>query len=473
MKPAPFEYDAPTELEEALALLARHGEDAKVLAGGQSLVPLLNFRLARPARLIDVNRVAELGYLRRRDGVLRIGALTRAAALERSRVVGLHWPLLREAVRLSGHPQIRSRGTVGGSVAHADPASELPAVLTALDARFHIRSARGARTLRAEELFLGFLSTALEPDELLVEIEVPPLPPRTGTAIVEHARTHGDFAVGGAAAVLTLGQRGRCERVAIVLLAAGPAPRRAAAAEDVSRGSAGECQEPSRGSWPGGRGGRGALRPRVPARARRRARRAGIDEGGRPRQGSRVTRPIALEINGRRYEAVVEPRTLLSDFIRHEVGLTGTNVGCEHGVCGACTIQLDEEPVRSCLMLAVQADGRSIRTVEALAGPGGRLHPLQEAFRETHALQCGFCTPGFLMSLESYLREHQDPDEHRDQRGARRQHLPLHRLRRHRRGRQPRRPAPAELTGCESELFWARCLGNRCSRRSPVFRDPG
>jgi 2-furoyl-CoA dehydrogenase 2Fe-2S iron sulfur subunit len=124
-----------------------------------------------------------------------------------------------------------------------------------------------------------------------------------------------------------------------------------------------------------------------------------------------VTRPISLEINDRLYEAVVEPRTLLSDFIRHDVGLAGTNVGCEHGVCGACTVQLDEEPVRSCLMLAVQADGRSVRTVEALAGSDGQLHPLQEAFRETHALQCGFCTPGFLMSLESYLREHRDPDE--------------------------------------------------------------
>ena len=236
MKPTPFAYDAPRELDEALALLARHGEDAKVLAGGQSLVPLLNFRLARPARLVDVNRVAELGYLRRRAGALRIGALTRAAALERSRVVALHWPLLREAARLVGHPQIRSRGTVGGSVAHADPAAELPAVLTALGARFHLRSARGARTLRADELFLGFLSTALEPDELLVEIEVPPLPPRTGTAIVEHARTHGDFALGGAAAVLTVDEHGECERAALVLLAAGPTPRRAAAAEAALAG---------------------------------------------------------------------------------------------------------------------------------------------------------------------------------------------------------------------------------------------
>jgi aerobic-type carbon monoxide dehydrogenase small subunit (CoxS/CutS family) len=123
-----------------------------------------------------------------------------------------------------------------------------------------------------------------------------------------------------------------------------------------------------------------------------------------------VTRRIAVELNGRLYEAEVEPRTLLSDFIRHDAGLKGTNVGCEHGVCGACTVQLDEEPVRSCLMLAVQANGRSVRTVEALAS-GGELHPLQEAFSEAHGLQCGFCTPGFLMSLEAFLRGDPEPDE--------------------------------------------------------------
>ena len=119
---------------------------------------------------------------------------------------------------------------------------------------------------------------------------------------------------------------------------------------------------------------------------------------------------IAVDLNGRRHEAEVEARTLLSDFIRHGAGLTGTNVGCEHGVCGACTVQLDEEPVRSCLMLAVQADGRSVRTVEALAASGD-LHPLQEAFTEAHGLQCGFCTPGFLMSLDAFLRREPDPDE--------------------------------------------------------------
>ncbi len=119
---------------------------------------------------------------------------------------------------------------------------------------------------------------------------------------------------------------------------------------------------------------------------------------------------ISVEINGRTYDGDAEPRTLLSDFIRHGAGLTGTKVGCEQGVCGACTVQLDGEPVRSCLMLAVQADGRSLRTVEGLARDGG-LHPLQRAFHEAHALQCGFCTPGFLMSMEGFLREHPDPEE--------------------------------------------------------------
>jgi aerobic-type carbon monoxide dehydrogenase small subunit (CoxS/CutS family) len=123
-----------------------------------------------------------------------------------------------------------------------------------------------------------------------------------------------------------------------------------------------------------------------------------------------VTRRITVAINGRRYEGAVEPRTLLSDFIRGTARLTGTNVGCEHGVCGACTVQLDEEPVRSCLVLAVQADGRSVRTVEGLA-QHGEMHPLQEAFQTAHALQCGFCTPGFLMSVDAFLRANPDPDE--------------------------------------------------------------
>jgi CO/xanthine dehydrogenase FAD-binding subunit len=222
VKPAPFEYAAPESLDDALALL---DDDSRPLAGGQSLMPMLNFRLARPARLVDLERVAGLAYLDDAGGALRIGAMTRQAALERSELVAARWPLLRQAVRLVGHAQIRSRGTVGGSVAHADPKAELPVALAALDARFHVRSALGARTLTAAELFQGPLMTALEPDELLVEIEVPALPDGTGTAFVEHARTHGDFAIAGVAAVAAPG------RAAIALLGAGPVPLRAIEAE--------------------------------------------------------------------------------------------------------------------------------------------------------------------------------------------------------------------------------------------------
>jgi CO/xanthine dehydrogenase FAD-binding subunit len=225
VKPAAFAYDDPRELDEALTLLAREDEDVKVLAGGQSLVPLLNFRLARPDRLVDLNRVEQLGYLRREEDVLRVGALARHADLERSAEVAGGWPLLAQAVRFVGHPQIRARGTVCGSVAHADPAAELPVALAALDARFYLRSVRGSRVLSADELFLGYFTTALELDELLVEIEVPAPPAGSGSAFVEHARTHGDFALAGAAAIVG----GAEARVA--LLAAGPVPVRARAAE--------------------------------------------------------------------------------------------------------------------------------------------------------------------------------------------------------------------------------------------------
>jgi CO/xanthine dehydrogenase FAD-binding subunit len=231
VKPPPFEYDDPRTLPEALALLSEHGEDAKVLAGGQSLVPLLNFRLARPDRLIDINGVEELDYLRLEEGTLRIGALTRHAALERSAEVAARVPLLTEAVRFVGHAQIRNRGTVGGSVAHADPAAELPVAFAALGARFHARSTEGARALTAEELFVTHLTTTLRDDELLTEIELPVPPPRTGSAFVEFARRHGDFALGGAAALVGLGAGGRCERAAIALLAAAPTPLRRPEAE--------------------------------------------------------------------------------------------------------------------------------------------------------------------------------------------------------------------------------------------------
>ena len=222
MKPPPFEYEAPVTVEEALPLL---GMDSVVLAGGQSLVPLLNLRFARPEVVVDLNRISSLEELHADNGVLRMGAMTRQAALERSDVVRERWPLLLQAVRFVGHPQIRSRGTVGGSAAYSYPAAELPAALLALGARFVLRSGRGARMVAAEDFFLGPLMTALEEDELLVEIEVPALPDGCGTAFLEHSRTHGDVATAGVAAVVGDGH------AALVLLGAESAPVRAADAE--------------------------------------------------------------------------------------------------------------------------------------------------------------------------------------------------------------------------------------------------
>jgi carbon-monoxide dehydrogenase medium subunit len=237
MKPAQFEYDDPRTMEDALDLLSRHGDECKVLAGGQSLVPLMNFRLARPARLIDINGVDSLSHITREDGSLVIGAMTRHTQIEHSAEVAQGWPLLTEAIGWVGHSQIRNRGTIGGSVAHADPAAELPAAFAALDATFQLRSKRGTRVLSWQEFFVSEFTTALAPDELVSAVHVPAQDPSTGTAFVEYARRHGDFALGGAAVTVRLGADGRAEHVTIGLLSAGPAPVRAGAAERTLRGS--------------------------------------------------------------------------------------------------------------------------------------------------------------------------------------------------------------------------------------------
>jgi CO/xanthine dehydrogenase FAD-binding subunit len=231
VKPPPFEYHDPESVTEALDLLAELGDDAKVLAGGQSLVPLLNFRLARPTALVDLNRIAELETIAANGGSLRIGAMTRQATLERSPEAAARIPLLTDCVRWIGHSQIRNRGTVGGSVAHADPAAELPLVLTTLEARFELASVRGRRSLPGEELFVTHLTTAIAPDELLVAIDVDVPPAGTGWAFEEFARRHGDFALGGAAVLLRLDAGRAVEAARIGMLAAADTPLRAREAE--------------------------------------------------------------------------------------------------------------------------------------------------------------------------------------------------------------------------------------------------
>ena len=232
MKPSSFDYLRVRSVDEALVALHDSREDTKVIAGGQSLVPLLNFRLAEPSLLIDINDLHDLSYIRRVGEGLHIGALTRHATLEKSPVVSDGWPLLQEAVRFVAHAQIRSRGTIGGSVAHADPAAELPVALAALDAEFITRSVSGSRRIPWCDFFLGPMTTALTPDELLVEIRVPSLQRGHGFAFVEHTRRNGDFALAGAGVLLDLDSDRRCSRIAVALLGAAPTPLRATDAED-------------------------------------------------------------------------------------------------------------------------------------------------------------------------------------------------------------------------------------------------
>jgi carbon-monoxide dehydrogenase medium subunit len=238
MKPPRFDYLAPRTLDEALAHLHHHGDQAKILAGGQSLIPMLNFRLAHPGVVVDVNRLIELAYVRQHDGGVAVGALTRQHAVERSELIRARVPVVAEACRFIGHAPIRHRGTFGGNLAHADPASELPAVMVALEAELAVASRTGSRAVPAGQFFTGPLTTALRPDEMLTEIRIPAPPPRTGGAFVEMARRAGDFALVGVAALITLDGAGTCERVRIALCGVGPTPIRARAAEDALTGQA-------------------------------------------------------------------------------------------------------------------------------------------------------------------------------------------------------------------------------------------
>jgi carbon-monoxide dehydrogenase medium subunit len=238
MKPPIFEYHAPETLIEAFARLEEYGGDEKILAGGQSLMPLMNLRLARPRAIIDINRLSDLSYIQPgADGGLNIGALTRYRALERSSLVREKNPLLAESIPLIGHLPIRNRGTIGGSIVHSDPAAELPAVSIVLGAEFVLRGARSQRVLQANDFFLGTMTTAIDPGEILTEIRLPAWKPGLGWAVKEVTRRFGDFALAGIALLLELDGNDACLDVRIVLFGVGERPVRMEKAEAVLRGS--------------------------------------------------------------------------------------------------------------------------------------------------------------------------------------------------------------------------------------------
>ncbi|HET9633191.1 MAG TPA: FAD binding domain-containing protein [Terrabacter sp.] len=480
MKPAPFVHHAPGTVEEAVAVLAEVGHDGKVLAGGQSLIPLLNMRLASPAHLVDINRVAGLDAVEVTPQHVRVGALVRHAALERSEEAYAALPILRQAVANVAHPAIRNRGTTVGSIAHADAAGEMPAVLALTEGVVEVVGPDGAREIPCADFFLGPLETCLAPEELVVGVRFGRFPAGTGTAFAESARRHGDYAVAGVGvavtvsdgivsdarasfvsvtavpSVLDLGaalrgvepgseawRRGLDAAAEVVHAYVDPEDdihasaeyRRMLAAELTRRVlplavQVGEhstaATTTSSGHFPStsphaetSSGHLGATGPQGDgAQLKQSAHSTGGDgsEREREREGQ-VAGEVTVTVNGIRHTASVPARRLLSDFLRHDLQLTGTHVGCEHGVCGACTVLVDGRPMRSCLMFAVTAQGHEITTVEGLcsapdarvAPTGESMNPVQQAFAECHGLQCGFCTPGFLTTITAYLDENPQP----------------------------------------------------------------
>ena len=236
MKPAPFEYHAPDSIDQAVELFSQYGGEAKILAGGQSLVPAMNFRVVQPSVLIDLNRVGELSYIQEDGEVLRIGSMARERHLEFDLAIVKRTPLLNEAVPFIAHPQIRNRGTIGGSIVNADPAAELPVLMLALNARLKGRNSSRERWIDARDFFVGMFTTALEPDEILVEIELPFSPNRTGWSFMEVAPRAGDYAMMGLAALVTLDEAGKCKAAKLVYLNAGEGPVEAKEAEKLLEG---------------------------------------------------------------------------------------------------------------------------------------------------------------------------------------------------------------------------------------------
>ncbi|RMH54953.1 MAG: xanthine dehydrogenase family protein subunit M [Bacteroidetes bacterium] len=236
MIPEPFEYSAPTSLSEALTLLRELGDEAKILAGGHSLIPMMKLRFATPTHLVDLNRVPGLSYVTEENGVLRIGAMTREHELDESPIVAEKFPIFRDAARLIADPQVRNFGTVGGNLAHGDAANDQPAVMIALNAEVVIASLDGERTVPIDDFFYGFYMTAVQEGEILTEIRVPIQPGRTGNAYHKSERKVGDYATAGVAVQVSLDDDGVCTYAGIGLTNVNPTPMRARRSEEALLG---------------------------------------------------------------------------------------------------------------------------------------------------------------------------------------------------------------------------------------------
>ncbi len=436
-----FEYVCVETVAEVCDLLAEQGSRAALLAGGTDLLLSLRVSTKAPKLLIDLSRVSGLEGMEEGNGAISIKPLTTHSSLLRSTLLQTCAPLLVSAAATIGSPQIRARGTIGGNIMNAAACADTVPPLIALGATVRLQSKTGSRELALADLFLKPYKTKANPEELLTEIRFPKLSANARSAFIKLGRRNA-LAISrlSVAAILELGEDGRITQARLVAGAAFPIWSRVASAEQMLLGekpsaklfaATGEkvsaemiketgrrwsteykepvlavlvrraleqCASPSTRSAavPAAAAGNGPApsnfsKPQRPSNALRL---------GQPRAAAETT--VTTTINGRAHTLKVPTNRTLLDVLRDQLGLAGTKCGCEIGECGACTVLLDGEPVNSCLVLAPQIHGRSVLTVEGLAH-NGKLHPLQESFMDQDAVQCGFCTPGMLMSAKALL----------------------------------------------------------------------
>ncbi len=434
-----FDYYAPASLDETLALLHQHCQKARILAGGTHVLVMMKMEREAPDTLIDIQNVPGLNKIRRDEqDHLVIGARATIREVRDHPIVRDCYPALAQACASFGSTQIQEMATIGGNLANGSPASDTPPALLVLGAELSAQSVRGERRLTMEELFVSPGHTALQPDELLTAIVLPPPLPGSTSAFYKLARVSADLAKASVAVMLERdGERvGKC-RLAFGSVA--PVPLRTKAAEAVLEGQlfsenlAAEAglaasqavspiddirstawyrrevvkvmtQDLLQALWNGtGTDLKVSPRPvRIPAAD-------GIPETVCVPDNQQ--RQISLTVNGQARRLWVQPNELLLNVLRERLQLTGTKYGCGVGECSACTIHIDGKPALACLTLAVAVDGKAVTTIEGLQSPTGALDPLQEAFVEHAAFQCGYCTPGILMTVKAMLNENAHPDE--------------------------------------------------------------
>jgi xanthine dehydrogenase iron-sulfur cluster and FAD-binding subunit A len=430
----PFEYIAARTIAEACGVLAEHGAEARVLAGGTDLlIELRRGSRKAPRVVLDISGVGELAGIADSDGTITVGPLTTHADLARSGAVQQCAPLLAAAAAAIGSPQIRARGTVGGNIMNAAACADTVPPLIALGATVTLQSHAGRRELPLAELFVKPYETKGRPDELLTSVRFPKLGPGARSAFIKLGRRNA-LAISrlSAAAILDFGADGRIIEARIVPGAAFPTWQRVAAAEQMLVGekpsaklfaAAGQKVSEEMIKATGRRWSTEYKEPVIAVLARRALEECVANVLPNSSAPAKVGRavpsapcrpgalgtarpttdvPITTAINGRPHTLTVPANATLLDLLRDRLGLAGTKCGCEIGECGACTVLLDGEPVNSCLVLAPQVDGRQVMTVEGLA-QDGKLHPLQESFLDHDAVHCGFCTPGMLMSAKALL----------------------------------------------------------------------